>query len=258
MAKKFSDKSLLTSISDSTQLITTTASGTVNSVKASVLKSYVVDSATKCALDNVFIMYCREVESTDNYPILSRPWDWAAKQTKGEKAIGVAIYENGRWLVTAPDEKYLYWGSAATSSSLTTAVTDTDVASADFEGKSKTKTIVLDSTTSGESYAPGYCYNYSRLNGNGSGIAANQWWLPSFGELCVMYNNMYKINYCLSLISGATQLSNNWYWSSTEYSGTAAWGLDFSNGYVGRFSNKAPYQGSVRPVSAFKGGSRTW
>ena len=66
----------------------------------------------------------------------------------------------------------------------------------------------------------------------------------------MIYANMRKINYALSLINGATQLAETWYWSSTEYSATHAWGLNLSNGSAYCLT-KASYQGRVRPVSAF-------
>ena len=71
------------------------------------------------------------------------------------------------------------------------------------------------------------------------------------GELMVIYANMRKINYALSLISGASQLVENAYWSSTEASASLAWGLYLSDGGAGYWSTKATGQGRVRPVSAF-------
>ena len=76
------------------------------------------------------------------------------------------------------------------------------------------------------------------------------WWLPSLGELFCIYANMRKINYALSLINGATQLAETWYWSSTEYSATLAWRLGLSNGNASS-NTKATSKGRVRPVSAF-------
>ena len=70
------------------------------------------------------------------------------------------------------------------------------------------------------------------------------------GELMCIYANMRKINYALSLIEGATQLAETWYWSSTEYSATDAWYLYLLNGNAGNFT-KAPSPYRVRPVSAF-------
>jgi hypothetical protein len=258
--KKMSDKSTLSAITDSLSFISSSDSGTVNRVKASVMKTYFHGSVDKYALDNVFIMYCREKENTDNYPVLARPWDWTAKQNNGEIAMGVAVFEGGRCIVVAPTESSskLTWASAATSSSLTTAISDTNKAFLDFDGQSKTATIVKDSTTSGESYAPGFCNAYSRLNGNSKGIAAGSWWLPSMGEMITIYSNMNKINYCLSLISGATQLQTDGYWTSTESSGSNAWPVTLSNGTVSNWCTKATNQYRVRPVSAFKGGGRTY
>ena len=70
------------------------------------------------------------------------------------------------------------------------------------------------------------------------------------GEMMMIYANMTKINYALSLINGATQLIENAYWTSTESSATDAGGLNLSNG--GMYGDtKATGRGRVRPVSAF-------
>ena len=70
------------------------------------------------------------------------------------------------------------------------------------------------------------------------------------GEMMMICANMTKINYALSLISGATKLSEDWYWTSTESSATYAWNLNLTNGLV-RDNTKATYRLRVRPVSAF-------
>jgi hypothetical protein len=62
---------------------------------------------------------------------------------------------------------------------------------------------------------------------------------------------MRKINYALSLISGATQLAENWYWSSTELSSPLAWLMTFGSGTLLYWGNKVGNQYRVRPVSAF-------
>ena len=61
---------------------------------------------------------------------------------------------------------------------------------------------------------------------------------------------MCKINYALSLIEGATQLAEAWYWSSTECSATHAWLLNLNGGNA-NYLTKATYTSRVRPVSAF-------
>ena len=69
--------------------------------------------------------------------------------------------------------------------------------------------------------------------------------------MMMIYANMTKVNYALSLITGATQLQEDWYWTSTETSATIAWYLGLSNGYAYRYTTKATYTFRVRPVSAF-------
>jgi len=66
----------------------------------------------------------------------------------------------------------------------------------------------------------------------------------------MIYANMTKINYALSLITGAQQLAETWYWTSTEYSAAYAWGLYLSNGYMNSYT-KASRRYWVRAVSAF-------
>ena len=61
---------------------------------------------------------------------------------------------------------------------------------------------------------------------------------------------MFKNNYALSLIEGATQLEETAYWSSTEYSATHAWPLYLTSGNAYYYA-KATSTLRVRPVSAF-------
>jgi hypothetical protein len=66
----------------------------------------------------------------------------------------------------------------------------------------------------------------------------------------MIYANMTKINYALSLINGATQLVEEAYWTSTELSATNAWYLYLNNG-IAIGSSKASTTYRVRAVSAF-------
>lgn len=199
-------------------------------------------------MDGVFIMYHTK---SDNYPRMVKPHKWPSMQSGGEVADGVVIVEGGKVLVVAPtecDSAGLLWSSAAMSGG---AVTTTDRVTAmnDWAGKNNTAQIIAHSTSSAvnntAAYAPGFCNLYSH-----GGLGAGKWWLPSAGELMMIYANMTKINYALSLISGATQLAETWYWSSTEYSATDAWFLSLYTGNLYWFT-KASSKGRVRPVSAF-------
>ena len=205
-----------------------------------------IDDINNRAEDGVFIMFHRK---SDNYPLAVKPDKWASYQNSGEIAEGVMVVEGGKILVVAPTEATLYWSSAAVSAGGTTT-TNRLTALDDWTGKTSTAAQITHSECNTESYAPGFCASYERVNANGKGLTAGRWWLPSLGELMMIYANMRKINYALSLINGATQLAETAYWSSTEYSATNAWRLSLNYGYA-PIDAKAAGQYRVRPVSAF-------
>ena len=74
-------------------------------------------------------------------------------------------------------------------------------------------------------------------------------YIPSLGELYLIYLHKYEINEALSYVYGK-QIADEWYWSSTEYSAQNAWGLGFGLGGQGN-GVKSSGQYRVRPVSAF-------
>lgn len=214
--------------------------------------------------DGIFIMYHR---ADDGYPLMVAPAQWPSLEAGGEIADGVVIFEGGRHLVVAPTQAdALPWSSAEVQAELpnygnddtfTAQVTGNNrlAAMLDFNGRQHTDAAIRASSdshvTNTAAYAPGYCRLYSRANSNGKGLTAGYWWLPSAGELLMMYANKAKINYALSLIKGAQQLDTSWYWSSTEGSPANAWGLYFGDGYLNTWGNKVKGKNHVRPVSAF-------
>lgn len=241
------------------QAITNASKNTmVEAVKANSLQMY----------DGVFVMYHR---NSDGWPLAVRVNDWPSLQSGGQIADGVLLVEGGKHIVIAPTEASaeLPWSSKPTKvtgsdgnvsskgdgvniSGVTTAG-DRLTAFADFTGKTNTGAIIEASSTTNitntEAYAPGFCNKYSRANANGKGLLAGKWWLPSLGELAMIWANFDKINYALSKINGATLLQKTWYWSSTQTSAGNAWYLHLSDGnvsYIYKFAQRR-----VRPVSAF-------
>ena len=214
--------------------------------------------------DGVFIMYHR---ANDGYPLMVAPAQWPSLEAGGEIADGVVIFEGGRHLVVAPTQAdALPWSSAEVQAELpnygnddtfTAQVTGNNrlAAMLDFNGRQHTDAAIKASSnshvTNTADYAPGYCRLYSRANSNGKGLTAGYWWLPSAGELLMIYANKAKINYVLSLIKGAQQLDTSWYWSSTEGSPAGAWILYFGDGNLRNGLGKVKAKGHVRPVSAF-------
>ena len=214
--------------------------------------------------DGIFIMYHR---TSDGYPLMVKPHQWPSVESGGEVADGVVIFEGGRHLVVAPTQAdALPWSSAAVQADSPNYGNDDNYAAEvsgnnrlaamlDFNGRQHTDAAIKASSsahvTNTVSYAPGYCRAYSRANSKGKGLTAGYWWLPSVGELLMMYANKLKINYALSLIKGAQLLDTSWYWSSTESSSALAWYLGFGAGNLHGWNDKVGYKNRVRPVSAF-------
>lgn len=245
--KKMSAATTVTTVTTSQYIPLTDASGNVTKVSLANLKASMLAGLDLNAIeDGVFIMFHR---NSDDFPLMVKPHKWTSYQNSGEIADGVVVVEGGRMIVVAPTEATLYWSSAAVSGGGTTT-TDRVTAFNDWNGKTNTAAQITHSECNTESYAPGYCAAYERVNANGKGLTAGKWWLPSMGELMAIYANMTKINYALSLINGATQLAETWYWSSTEYSAPNAWRLTLDDGSAGT-NTKATTQLRVRAVSAF-------
>ena len=246
--KKLSGQTSTTTVASGEQFVKVDANGKVTRIPLANLQTAIMGGVPVTGIeDGIFIMYHRK---SDNYPIMVKPHKWPSLQTGGEIADGVVVVEGGRLLVVAPTQAdSLLWSSAAVSGGGTTT-TNRVTAYSDMAGKTNTAAQISHAECQGASYAPGYCAAYSRANANGYGLTAGKWWLPSLGEMFMIYANMTKINYALSLIDGATLLVENWYWTSTECSANYAWYLSLNGGYMNN-TTKASNKTRVRPVSAF-------
>lgn len=80
-------------------------------------------------------------------------------------------------------------------------------------------------------------------------LAENEY-IPSFGEMLFVFLNRKAINEALEAVGG-TPIDDVWYWTSTEFSASYAWGLSLLIGYVS-YRPKASYTGRVRAVSTFQ------
>ena len=228
-------------------LATENATGKSYRMSAADLKNELGSISIDDVMDNVFIMCHR---SSDSYPVCYRPSEWAVQEAAGDVATGVLLIDGGRKLVIAPQEKTSTWSTCqvvcGTASSDRLAVQEL------YNGKENCAKILTNTTLAaeGDASAVGWCNAYERINAGGKGLKAGAWWLPSVGELYLMFANFTKINYALSKISGATLLAKAAYWSCTETSATHAWFLNFNYGYQSR-TTKSTTQYRVRPVSAF-------
>ena len=242
--KLLSGQTTVTTVASGQKFPMTDAQGNVTLITLDNLKTALLGGLSLNAIeDGIFIMY----HNSGGTPLMVKPHKWTSLQSGGETADGVVIVEGGKLLVVAPtesDSSGLLWSSEAVSGGGTTT-SDRVTAYNDWNGKANTTAQIAKAACQGASYAPGYCAQYS----HGS-LAAGKWWLPSLGELEMIYANMLKVNYALSLITGAQQIAETWYWSSTEFSSTNAWYLNFDNGFISGLT-KASIRGRVRAVSAF-------
>ena len=79
---------------------------------------------------------------------------------------------------------------------------------------------------------------------------ADDWYIPSLGELYRIFINKKAINAALEFAKG-DKLQDRWYWTSTEGSATYAWGLCLGGGNTCYWFAKASGTSRVRAVSAF-------
>ena len=79
---------------------------------------------------------------------------------------------------------------------------------------------------------------------------ADDWYIPSLGELYRIFINKKAINAALEFAKG-DKLQDRWYWTSTESSATNAWYLYLYDGNPYYWTTKASGAFRVRAVSAF-------
>lgn len=79
---------------------------------------------------------------------------------------------------------------------------------------------------------------------------ADDWYIPSLGELYRIFINKKAINAALEFAKG-DKLQDRWYWTSTEGSATGAWFLYLIDGNTYYWGTKASSTYRVRAVSAF-------
>ena len=214
----------------------------------------------RAATDGCFVTYHRK---SDNFPLAVPYQSWPALEQAGEVADGVLVLIDGQApIIVAPTQTNLKWSKNAIAVNADTGG-DYTKAYVDYTGKTRTAAIMAkgvelfgENEEEWTQYAPAWCNAYDRSYNKGDeagtmiGIGAGKWWLPSIAELLTIWKHKYAINLCLSVISGASQLSESWYWSSTESSAAYAWYLRLYDGTL-TWGGKVQGSGYVRAVAAF-------
>jgi len=169
--------------------------------------------------------------------------------SKASVAVGVWICECGKLIIVAKDQQAsTKWATSNVTGGNTAK--GREAAIADMAGRTNTSTII---TTLGENApAAKYCNEYypSNVDSANAFVGAGRWWLPSAGELWMIWSHLLEVNRILAQIGGTALNRSERYWSSTEYSATGAWSLYFGDGsFDYNFGKTGEF--SVRPVSAF-------
>ena len=166
---------------------------------------------------------------------------WNPKNNDG--VVGILFIEDDHKIVVATEDvpEAIPWSNEYEL--INQPVDELKDAESDFNGEMYCQK--LDSPDFPAAY---YCKTYNKGNRN--------WYLPSSGELWLIYRHSDEIQNALSIVGGQ-KFVTTWddnvpvYWSSTEGSATDAWSLYLSGGGLVGWSTKVSFSRKVRPVSKF-------
>lgn len=144
-----------------------------------------------------------------------------------EQANGVAVISNSHpdgGFVIAKEESLQIktWGNLNKTISDIVTTIYLNPAKADYAGNSNTDQIIAQDGEASE--AANYCRSYTFLNGK-------KGYLGSCGEWTEVRDNKSEIDACMSLIGGVPLETDDYYWTSTQYSLNNAWTWDLSDYY---------------------------
>ena len=166
---------------------------------------------------------------------------WNKKFNNG--VIGILVIEDEHQLVVALEDapEDLPWSNEY--GLINQPVDELEDSKSDFNGE-----MYCQKLNSPDFPAAYYCKTYNKGGRN--------WYLPSSGELWLIYNHLEEIQNALSIVGGQ-KFDTNWnegvplYWSSTELSAARAWHLTLNIGHLTSWGDKVFYSHKVRPVSKF-------
>ena len=159
------------------------------------------------------------------------------------KAVGVYVgTENSKFVIAPTDYNATReWGGYGTTISGIVTSSDKTTAKKDYAGETNTDKIIAQ-LGKGNAPAAEFCRNYTFKNGK-------KGYLWSFGEAQDAYNNKAAIDAAMRKIGGTAIATEDYLWTSTQYSSDRAWLQNLSRGNV-EYYNK-DYSGYVRAVCAF-------
>ena len=151
--------------------------------------------------------------------------------SSGATAIGVVFYVDNTgqhgWAVALRNTGYYIWGGRGNDTPLPN-YSNMRQAVYDLDGYENTR--IVRSYGGSSSYPGFYAVDFS-----------NGWYIPTIGQLNVLYGNSIEVNKGLVLVGGARMFSNGvTYWSSTEISAYDVYHIE-STGELGHYFNNNSY-----------------
>lgn len=210
-----------------------------------------IRSAAVPGLENEVALKVREAEQEDEAAMPNGVYvqhvdgklyttdEWTAAGLAAEQANGVAVISDAARFVigtTTLSTKAMWSSDSATVLEGVMLTTDQATALTDMAGRANTETI-LKSDTSGAAYM---CANYTFPNGKTG-------YLPGLGEWNVATGHAEAINQAMSAI-GATMETQQYYWSSTQYSNKKAWKMGWTRLETATGDKSSKYS-DVRPFT---------
>ena len=125
----------------------------------------------------------------------------------------------------------------------------TDLTTCGVDGRANTTAILNCGSSCGITPAATATNSYEPSGCSKDFCKKTKWFLPSMRDLITLYDAKSYVNASLSLTasSGATTLTESYYWSSTEFSSDYAWILNVHSGFRGSYG-KSYNNIYVRPV----------
>ena len=165
---------------------------------------------------------------------------WNSEDNDG--VVGVLVVEDEHQIVIALEDspENLLWSEE--HQLVNQPIDELEDVDSDFNGEEYCKNLnFLDFP------AAYYCLNYKK--------GGRDWYLPSSGELWLIYRHLKEIQIALSIVGGqkfVTKWDDDvpWYWSSTERSTESTWVLTLNNGILSGYIKDTNFI-KVRPVSNF-------
>ncbi len=212
---------------------------------------YCVDDMIRCPFDPSKV-FCRQQQTTKVCDtigdILYEDKSCAIDKTDldpSHTAIGVVFDVEGRKAIALKSGTGKAWMTTSVDIPDLKNISGPSGCKNDVNGKANTQAIINYCKANGLSCpAAEYAVSYYT-----KGTKAGDWYLPSGGEMWLVYQNGSKINAGLILAKGTQLNTTQGRWISNEYSARDAWFTKLTSTFYGTY--KTDTGGLVTPVLAF-------